>query len=41
MAVLLSGVVTSEIATVQPERVDQWKPASLRASRDAATWTLE
>ena len=36
----LSGVVTSSIDTVTPERVAQWKPASLRASSEAATSTL-
>jgi hypothetical protein len=37
---LSGGVVTSSMETVTPERVAQWKPASLRASSDAATSTL-
>ncbi len=37
---LFGGVVMSRVATVTPERVAQWKPASLMRSSAAATSTL-
>ena len=40
ISALSSGVVTSSIDTVTPDRVAQWKPVSLRASSEAATSTL-
>jgi hypothetical protein len=40
ISALRGGVTTSEMATVVPERVAQWKPYSFSASRLAATCTL-
>ena len=37
---MFSGVTTSEIEIVVPDRVAQWKPASFKASSVAATWTF-
>jgi hypothetical protein len=37
---LACGVTTSSIEIVTPDRVAQWKPAALRASSVAATWTF-
>ena len=40
MAALFGGATTSSMPIVTPDRVAQWKPASLSASSAAATCTF-